>query len=135
MKALRWFLLICACLSLSGVRLVAQIDGAASDGSGPIESYAARLSARDHFNSNGERLQSPAAIIRQDRANYYVYGYRDPEDEPDRFFSSKENRARLERLLEGGATTPEARRIIVNGTPLIRVEVYQDFVNVTIISR
>jgi hypothetical protein len=64
-----------------------------------------------------------------------VYGYHDPEDEPDRFFSSKENRAWLERLLERGSTTLEARRIIVNGTPLVRVEVYRNFVNVTIISR
>ncbi|MBW0000017.1 MAG: hypothetical protein JO015_13015 [Verrucomicrobia bacterium] len=129
MKAFRWFLLFIAFLSLTCVGLVAQMDGSA-----PIESYVARLSARDHFNSNGQRLQSPAAIIRQDRANYYVYGYRDPEDEPDQFFSSKENRARLERLLERGTSTPEARRLVVNGTPLIRVEVYQNFVNVTIIS-
>ena len=129
MKAFRWFLLFTASLSLTCAGLVAQIAG-----SGPIESYVARLSARDHFNSSGRRLQSPAAIIRQDRANYYVYGYRDPEDEPDQFFGIKENRARLERLLEGGTTTPEARRLIVNGTPLIRVEVYQNFVNVSIIS-
>lgn len=129
MKTFRWFLLFVASLSLTCVALVAQTGG-----SGPIESYIARLSARDHFNSSGQRLQSPAAIIRQDRANYYVYGYRDPEDEPDRFFSSKENRALLERLLEGGTTAPGARRLIVNGTPLIRVEVYQNFVNVTIIS-
>jgi hypothetical protein len=124
-----WFLLAAACLMLPRANSVAQ-----SVTSDAIESYVARLSARDHFNRNGEGLQSPAAIIRQDRANYYLYGYRDPEDEPDRFFSSKENRARLERLLEGGRTTPQARRIIVNGTPLIRVDIYEDFVNVTVIS-
>ena len=33
----------------------------------PLETYVARLSAADHFNSNGERLTSIAAIIRQDR--------------------------------------------------------------------
>ncbi|HEY0791934.1 MAG TPA: hypothetical protein VGD78_12795 [Chthoniobacterales bacterium] len=37
-----------------------------------IKSYVARLSERDHFNSQGQRLQSPAAIIRQDRANFYT---------------------------------------------------------------
>jgi len=130
MKTFRWFLLFIAWISLACIRLAAQIGG-----SDPIESYVARLSARDHFNSSGQRLQSPAAIIRQDRANYYAYGYRDAEDEPDQFFSNKANRARLERLLEGGTTTPEARQLIVNGTPLIRVDVYPNFVNVTILSR
>ena len=38
------------------------------------ETYTARLSPADHYNSNGVRLHSAAAIIRQDRANYYVYG-------------------------------------------------------------
>jgi hypothetical protein len=99
----------------------------------PIESYVARLSARDHFNSNGQRLTSAAAIIRQDRANYYVYGIRDPEDEADSFFESKENRALLESLLEHGRSTPAAIERVVNGTPLIRVEVYRNFINVTIV--
>src|SRR5580698_3701854 len=48
-----------------------------------VESYTARLSERDHYNSNGQRLRSAAAIVRQDRANFYVYGLRDSEDEPD----------------------------------------------------
>jgi hypothetical protein len=99
-----------------------------------IESYTARLSARDHFNSNGERLRSPAAVIRQDRANFYVYGLRDNEDEPDSFFSIKANRARLEQMLENGRTTPAAAYSVVSGTPLIRVDIYGNGVTVTIIS-
>jgi len=101
---------------------------------GPVESYVARLSARDHFNSNGQRLTSAAAIIRQDRANFYVYGIRDPEDESDSFFQSKENRGLLENLLEHGRTTPGAIARVVNGTPLIRVDVYQNFITVTVMS-
>jgi hypothetical protein len=100
----------------------------------PIESYVARLSARDHFNSNGQRLTSAAAIIRQDRANFYVYGIRDPEDEADAFFQSKGNRALLETLLEHGRSDPVAIDRVVNGTPLIRVDVYRNFVNVTVVS-
>jgi hypothetical protein len=100
----------------------------------PIESYVARLSAKDHFNSNGQRLTSAAAIIRQDRANFYVYGVRDPEDESDSFFQSKENRALLETLLERGRTTPGAVQRVVNGTPLIRVEVYRNFITASILS-
>jgi hypothetical protein len=99
-----------------------------------IESYTARLSARDHFNSNGVRLRTAAAIIRQDRANFYVYGLRDDEDQPDSFFSNKANRARLEQMLENGRTTPEATYAIVNGTPLIRVDIYGNGINVMIIS-
>jgi hypothetical protein len=99
-----------------------------------IESYNARLSARDHFNSNGERLRSAAAIIRQDRANFYVYGLRDDEDEPDSFFSIKANRARLEQMLENGRTTPAAASSVVNGTPLIRVDIYGNGLTVTVIS-
>jgi hypothetical protein len=99
-----------------------------------IESYTARLSARDHFNSNGQRLREPAAIIRQDRANFYVYGLRDPEDQPDSYFSSKANRGRLEQLLANGRTTREVIAAIVNGTPLIRVDIYEQGVTVTIVS-
>src|ERR1700736_6523263 len=100
------------------------LSAAVSAQAGYIESYTARLSARDHYNSNGEPLQSAAAIIRQDRANFYVYGLRDSEDEPDSYFSNKANRARLEQLLENGRTTPDAIHRIVNGTPLIRVDIY-----------
>jgi hypothetical protein len=112
---------------------LAGLAPAQNDVGQPIESYVARLSARDHFNSNGQRLTSAAAIIRQDRANYYVYGIRDPEDEADSFFESKENRALLENLLDHGRSTPAAIERVVNGTPLIRVEVYRNFINVTIV--
>jgi|SRR5580698_3826852 hypothetical protein len=98
------------------------------------ETYTARLSAADHYNSNGVRLHSAAAIIRQDRANYYVYGIRDSEDEPDSFFSSKGNRSRMEQMLENGRATPDAVYKIVNQTPLIRVDIYSTGINVTVVS-
>ena len=121
--------LIGAFLSLGLIRTVqAQALGAF------VESYTARLSERDHYNINGQRLLSAAAIIRQDRANFYVYGLRDSEDEPDPYFSSKGNRARLEEMLENGRTTPEAINRVVNGTPLIRVDIYATGVSVTILS-
>jgi hypothetical protein len=103
------------------------------------ESYMARLSARDHFSSRGERLDSAAAVIRQDRANFYVYNMRDQEDEPDTFFAKKANRERLEKLLEHGTSTKSAVSRILNGTPLIKVMVYsdnagRDYITVTIVS-
>lgn len=103
------------------------------------ESYTARLSAKDHFNSSGERLKTAAAIIRQDRANYHKFDKGDQEDENDTFFSSAENRAVLEKQLERGSNSGGALRTIVNGTPLIKVSVYtddntgQDYVRVKII--
>ncbi|HNO59723.1 MAG TPA: hypothetical protein PKH44_03740 [Plasticicumulans sp.] len=96
----------------------------------PLEVYVARLSAADHYNSSGERLRSAAAIIRQDRANLHRYGVRDPEDETDRFFAAADNRARLERLLADGFLDRTTERIIVEDTPLVRVEVWPNRVEV-----
>jgi S1-C subfamily serine protease len=102
-----------------------------------IESYQAYLSQRDHFNSNGQRLTSAAAIIRQDRANFHRFGIRDPGDENDNFFGDAGNRAALERMLERGRAAPEIISKIVQGTPLISVEIRRGslgpFVTVTIL--
>lgn len=103
-----------------------------------IASYLARLSAADHFNSNGERLTSAAAIIRQDRANFHRFGVRDPEDESDPFFADQDNRAALEQMLERGRAAPGVIDRVVNGTPLVRVEVHRSgsgpFIVVTLIN-
>jgi len=98
----------------------------------PVEWYVARLSTSDHFNSSGERLNTVAAVIRQDRANLYVYGGGDPEDEEDSFFSDRGNRARLEAMLNRGTVTRAARQAILNGTPMIRVDVYPDLIDVDV---
>ena len=98
----------------------------------PIESYVAYLSERDHFNSRGKRLTSAAAIIRQDRANLHRFNRGDAADEWDSFFGSKANRARLERLINNGTSSRSAIRRIVNGTPTVRVDIYDDFVNVSV---
>ncbi len=115
------------CLSILG--LLALTSAAMAR---PIESYNARLSSKDHFNSNGERLTSVAAIIRQDRANYYVYGSHDAEDEPDDFFADKANRARLEFLLDHGRITGDVEDAILNSTPLIHVDIYRNYIVVTV---
>ena len=103
-----------------------------------VESYTAFLSEADHFNSNGQRLTSAAAIIRQDRANFHRFGRGDPGDEGDRFFASIDNRAALERMLERGRASPGAINAIVNRTPLIRVDIYRDaegpFIRVTVLN-
>jgi hypothetical protein len=102
-----------------------------------IESYTALLSEADHFNSSGQRLTSAAAIIRQDRANYYRYGVRDPDDEGDQFFADEGNCAVLEQMLDRGRADPGVLSRIVNGTPRIRVDIYRGadgpFVRVTLL--
>jgi len=103
-----------------------------------VESYTAFLSEADHFNSNGQRLTSAAAIIRQDRANFHRFGRGDPGDEGDSFFASIDNRAAMERMLERGRSSPAAINAIVNRTPLIRVDIYRDadghFIRVTVLN-
>ena len=90
-----------------------------------VESYVAFLSEADHFNSNGERLRSAAAIIRQDRANFHRFSRRDPDDQDDMFFANAENRDALERMLERGQAAPGVLSRIVNGTVLIRVDIFR----------
>jgi hypothetical protein len=90
-----------------------------------VGSYVALLSEADHFNSKGQRLTSAAAIIRQDRANFHRYGIKDPQDEGGTFFADEGNRAALEQMIERGRADPGVLSRIVNGTPLIRVDIYR----------
>ena len=103
-----------------------------------VESYRAFLSERDHFNSNGQRLTSAAAIIRQDRANFHRFGIRDPQDEDDRFLADADNRDALERMLEHGRADPGVISRIVDDTVMIRVDIYRDpdgpFIRVTLLN-
>lgn len=120
----------------AGLMLALSMVAAPARADDLVESYSAGLSEADHFNSNGQRLTSPAAIIRQDRANFHRFGVRDPDDEGDSFFSSQENRALMERLIERGRISASARKRIVNGTPYVTVEIYAgpggDYVNIEV---
>lgn len=102
------------------------------------ETYVAKLSSRDHFNSKGKRLTNAAAIIRQDRANYHKYGKRDAGDQSDKFFANANNRALLEKYLNRGTSAKSVLRKIINGTPTIIVKIYRsdrghDYVNVLVV--
>jgi hypothetical protein len=76
-----------------------------------IGSYVALLSEADHFNSKGQRLTWAAA--------------------------DDGNRAALEQMLERGRADPGVLSRIVNGTPVIRVDIYRGadgpFVRVTLL--
>jgi hypothetical protein len=122
-----------ACAAVFGLTMAAMPASAAE----LIESYNAWLSRADHYNSNGQRLTSAAAIIRQDRANYHKFGIQDPGDESDNYFDNVNNRDLLERLLNDGTSDPDVLRQIVNNNVMIHVDIYRgehhgDYVIVTL---
>ena len=99
-----------------------------------LGSYVARISERDHHASDGYALDSAAQMVRQDRANWHKFHRRDSDDEGDDWFRTNEDRADLQRMLErGGAMSASTRRAIVNGEPLIQVDVYSNSVRVSIL--
>ena len=121
-----------ACALLAASALVAFAAPAFAQGD-PVDSYCATLGEDDHFASDGYPLDNAAAIIRQDRANFHQFGVRDPSDENDSIFDRKANRARLEQMLRNGDISRSSERAIVRGTPDICVDVYDDFINVTLL--
>ncbi len=99
---------------------------------GPQATYVARLSARDHFNSSGERLKTAAEIIRQDRANFHRYHNRDKEDTGDPIFSDAAARASLDDARVQFRNAADAATVL-NRTPLVRVEIWGDTVRVSVL--
>ena len=101
-----------------------------------LDSYIARISADDHQASDGYPLDSAAQCVRQDRANWHKFGSGDAEDQGDDFFDSTAARARFEKmLLKPGAMTQATQRAIMNGEPVVEVEVYRNSVRVNVIGR
>ena len=101
-----------------------------------LGSYVARLSWNDHHASDGYTLDNAAQVVRQDRANVHKFGKIDGEDQGDPWFGSASARARFQAQLERrSAMSSATRQTIMNGTPLIEVQVYSNSVEVQIIGR
>lgn len=99
-----------------------------------LGSYMARLSERDHFASDGYRLDTAAQVVRQDRANVHRFKKIDAEDGDDPWFGKANARNTLEQFLNRREAMDEATRSAIhNGTPLVQVDVYQNSAVVTII--
>ena len=103
-------------------------------------SYTARISPVDKYNSSGSSLTQHgysntvvASILRQDRANFYLFNKADVEDERDCAFQSKDNRAIMQRFLSNGSIPQYAKKIIIDETPLIQVKVYRHHIDVDIL--
>lgn len=89
-----------------------------------VASYAAYIGDRDLFNSNGERLSTPAQVLRQDRANYHRFGVAQAGDEWDPVFGSVDNRAAMESMVNAGSIEPNAAQILMNGGAMVVVQVF-----------
>lgn len=104
-----------------------------------IESYTAVLSEQDHYNSEGDAINTVAGVIRQDRANFHKFGIRQDGDTPDNFFRDKSNRAQLEDFINQGSISSGAANAILNTCPLVLVNIMQGrqgpYVEITVIPR
>jgi hypothetical protein len=89
-----------------------------------LDQYVAYVGPQDLFNSSGQRLTKPWQIVRQDRANFHLFGRGDRLDGPDAFFGLAENRERLEYMLRSGHISQQAARDIVVGGVLVHVQIY-----------
>jgi len=117
--------------SLSGTPS-SEIDGSLPDEGAVV--YRARLGSRDHFNSAGKRLEEVGAILRQDRANYHK-GKGDQDDGPDPSFRTAKDRNGMDarKPVPVGMAAKAWRKLILNGTPLVEVEVTDQELRVRIV--
>lgn len=102
-------------------------------------SYTARISDADKHNSKGAAMAknysnaTVASILRQDRANFYVFNKQDSEDESDCVFHSKTARANMQKSISLGSIPQYAKQAIVDDNPLIFVDVYSTHLDIKII--
>ena len=121
-------------IAVAGFVAAAVLGAATARADDMLGSYTARISDRDHRASDGYPLSSAAQMVRQDRANWHKFHRRDSDDQGDPWFRTDGSRADLQRMLErGGAMSSATKRAIVNGEPLVEVDVYPDSVRVSIV--
>ncbi|RUY25404.1 hypothetical protein EN978_18930 [Mesorhizobium sp. M7A.F.Ca.US.001.04.1.1] len=121
-------------VAAAGLLLASLLGAVAAHADDMLGSYVARISDRDHQASDGYALDNAAQMVRQDRANWHKFHRRDSDDEADGWFRTNDQRADLQRMLErGGAMSSSTKRAIVNGEPLIQVDVYENSVRVSIL--
>lgn len=100
-----------------------------------VGTYVARISWKDHEASTGRKLDTAAQVVRQDRANVHRHIQTDEEDDIDGWFTTNAKRGEFQQMLEReGAIDEATRRAIMEGEPLIEVEVYRDSVKVVLLS-
>ncbi len=115
-------------------------DGASSSQAQPSQDksallcdYIARLSDEDHFNAKGAKLTSATAILLRDRVNNSAQRG-DPEDQQDSYLSTPQARNFFAQMLKEQPLSETLQRSILQGTPLLRIQLYGDRYNITILS-
>ena len=96
------------------------------------ETYYAKISQRDHYGARKQKLKDAGTILQQDRANYHKYHRRENKDTGDSFFNTRSNRNKIGRMLTRGSTSQNTVNAIRHGTPLVKVEIYRDYIDVTL---
>ncbi len=87
--------------------------------------YGAEIGPQDHLNSKGQSLGRLREVLRQDRANYHLFGKRDRRDQADGFFQKAERRGLFDRAQI--RVDPRLERDILNGkVTVITVWVYSE---------
>jgi hypothetical protein len=114
-RAMRAILLAAGLAALMGSAALADVI---------VGSYSAYIGEEDLYNSKGERLMLPWQVLRQDRANFWKFGIRQPGDEADPFFSSVENRAAMELMVKRGTIHPRAARDLLRGGATVYVTIW-----------
>ncbi len=94
--------------------------------------YYAKISKRDHYGKSGQKLKGVGIILQQDRANYHKYHKRDREDTGDNRFDTRGNRNKIKRMLARGSTSQKTLDAIRYGTPLVKVKIYPEYIDVTL---
>lgn len=89
-----------------------------------IGGYWAYIGRADLRNSRGQRLTSPAQVLRQDRANLHRYNIWQKGDEWDPYFGSYQAREAIAALVQNGSIGPRARAVLTQGRGLVYVHVY-----------
>ncbi|MER8749757.1 hypothetical protein NKH57_10840 [Mesorhizobium sp. M1050] len=121
-------------VTAAGLLLASLLGAGAAYADDMLGSYVARISDRDHQASDGYALDNAAQMVRQDRANWHKFHRRDSDDEGDGWFRTNDQRADLQRMLErGGAMSSSTKHAIVDGEPLIQVDVYENSVRVSVL--
>lgn len=95
-----------------------------------VDSYCTSITENDKSASDGFQLTDAGSILRQDRANFHKFGYRDRGDESDRTFATTKARSRIPAMLAAGDTDRRTLRMIVRGSPHICVDIYRRSISV-----
>ena len=102
---------------------------------GYLCSYDAQITSSNKSNTSGANLAksknraSAAAILQQERADHYTYGN---DNDDDCYFSSKSNRMKIASMLNRGHISQATINSIVSGEPSVHVDVYSNFISVSV---